>query len=300
MSQQNESGTTRIDKLVEELQLTPPAETSQPADDAIIPWVIELRVVGTPNIVRVPVQEMLVIGRRDDSRGFAPDIDLSPYDAQKCGVSRKHARMIMRDNRLTIEDLGSANGTYVNGHMLDILRPQRIHTGDHVKLGALSMQVHFLVKPSSNDETVIGLGNSMRVPRIAHGERLLIVEDNTDISQVVRFIGQQSGFNVHVATSLTEAYVRIDEQQVDILMVELLMNEGSGLPVVDYVRGKYQRPVPIIAIADSSGGYTTGQALAVGVDLNLVKPIAVDELTQTLTKALILWTDRSSTSKVEE
>jgi CheY-like chemotaxis protein len=181
--------------------------------------------------------------------------------------------------------------------MLDILRPQRIHTGDHIKLGALSMQVHFLIKPSTSDDTMPGFGNDLRIPRIAHGEHLLIVEDNNDISQVVRFIALRAGFQVSVATTLTDAYVQIDNQPVDVLIVELLMAEGSGLPVVDYVRTRLHRPVPIIAIADSSGGYTTGKALAVGVDLNLVKPIAIDELMQNLTKALILWVERSEENK---
>src|SRR5690606_34521176 len=34
-------------------------------------------------------------------------------------VSRKHARMVLRGSRLELEDLGSTNGTFVNGEKID-------------------------------------------------------------------------------------------------------------------------------------------------------------------------------------
>jgi len=48
-------------------------------------------------------------------------------------VSREHARVFIHESRLHIEDLGSSNGTYVNG--VRIGKPLEIKQGDHVRVG---------------------------------------------------------------------------------------------------------------------------------------------------------------------
>ncbi len=48
-------------------------------------------------------------------------------------VSRRHCRLAVRDGHWEIEDLGSANGTFVNS--LRINRPTRLHTGDQIRCG---------------------------------------------------------------------------------------------------------------------------------------------------------------------
>src|SRR3954465_5222637 len=55
-------------------------------------------------------------------------------------ISRRHGR-IARDaeGRLTVEDFGSSNGTFVNGEPVDGLRTLR--PGDEVRMGATVMEV---------------------------------------------------------------------------------------------------------------------------------------------------------------
>ena len=48
-------------------------------------------------------------------------------------VSRRHARLSQRDGAWLIEDVGSANGTYVNG--IRVTRPMPVHRGDQIRLG---------------------------------------------------------------------------------------------------------------------------------------------------------------------
>jgi DNA-binding winged helix-turn-helix (wHTH) protein len=49
------------------------------------------------------------------------------------GVSRRHARIVVTDDRATIEDLASKNGTFVGEHRLD--GPTPLHDGDRLRLG---------------------------------------------------------------------------------------------------------------------------------------------------------------------
>jgi pSer/pThr/pTyr-binding forkhead associated (FHA) protein len=70
-----------------------------------------------------------------------PDIDLSPYQAYASGVSRLHA-VVKRDGpRVILMDLGSANGTYINGKRLTTNVEQVLNHGDIVALGKLKIQV---------------------------------------------------------------------------------------------------------------------------------------------------------------
>ena len=54
---------------------------------------------------------------------------------QQKGVSRRHARIWIRDGEAMIEDLGSKNGTYLRGER--IASPERAEDGDEVRLGSV-------------------------------------------------------------------------------------------------------------------------------------------------------------------
>ena len=49
------------------------------------------------------------------------------------GVSRRHARVLAHNGEVTVEDLRSSNGTYVNGHRVS--GPVELGTGDEVQIG---------------------------------------------------------------------------------------------------------------------------------------------------------------------
>ncbi len=49
-------------------------------------------------------------------------------------VSRRHARITLRDNRYWIEDLGSANGTFINGNQVSF-SSMALTDKDHIQFG---------------------------------------------------------------------------------------------------------------------------------------------------------------------
>ena len=51
------------------------------------------------------------------------------------GVSRHHARIVVRHGAATLEDLGSKNGTYIGGERVTI--PRQLADGDQVRLGSV-------------------------------------------------------------------------------------------------------------------------------------------------------------------
>ena len=68
-----------------------------------------------------------------------PHVDLSSFYAHERGVSRKHARISINNMRLTVADLGSTNGTFVNNEKLDPNVEYPIKAGDELRLGFLSI-----------------------------------------------------------------------------------------------------------------------------------------------------------------
>lgn len=85
-----------------------------------------------------------IVGRTD-GKTFTADLDLSPLGAADLGVSRVHAALMFNPERgtLTVSDMNSMNGSFLNGLRL---HPQEVHElrpGDHLRLGRLSMRVTY-------------------------------------------------------------------------------------------------------------------------------------------------------------
>lgn len=81
-----------------------------------------------------------LIGRLDPHRGIRPGVDLSKFDPAS-RVSRRHARITTKSNQFFIEDLGSANGTVLNGrNRLKPQQPVALSNGDLVKIGETTLK----------------------------------------------------------------------------------------------------------------------------------------------------------------
>ena len=78
-----------------------------------------------------------LIGRRNREQGVEPEIDLGIHPVDR-GVSTQHAVLRIRDSGLTVTDLGSTNGTSLNGS--EDLLPEGEETpladGDRIHIGA--------------------------------------------------------------------------------------------------------------------------------------------------------------------
>lgn len=89
----------------------------------------------------LPVADDLLIGRRDEPRGIFPDIDLSSDGGYDAGVSRRHALLAFKNGSYQVEDLGSSNGTFVNGRRLTPQSTMTLQNGDELKCGTLVMRI---------------------------------------------------------------------------------------------------------------------------------------------------------------
>jgi pSer/pThr/pTyr-binding forkhead associated (FHA) protein len=88
--------------------------------------------------IALPRNGEIVLGRFDPTIDVTPDVDLSYDDREHFVISRRHALIIGHDGWHEIEDLGSTNGSRVNGRRLEIGQRVRMQLGDQIALGYCS------------------------------------------------------------------------------------------------------------------------------------------------------------------
>jgi len=102
-----------------------------------------LIVVADGTILPLPQEGQVAIGREDPVTGAYPEINLEPFDAERYGVSRLHARLILTKGQAFIEDLGSLNATFVNKRLVKSHTRQELYDGDEIQLAGLSLTFHY-------------------------------------------------------------------------------------------------------------------------------------------------------------
>jgi hypothetical protein len=100
-----------------------------------------LHLMESGQILPLTERNEYTVGRLSEGQPVVPDLDLSPYQAYAAGVSRLHALLKRDGKRVVIMDLGSANGTYVNGKRLTPQTERLLNHGDVVALGKFKFQV---------------------------------------------------------------------------------------------------------------------------------------------------------------
>ncbi len=102
---------------------------------------LTLHMLDTGQLLPLTERSEFTLGRISDGQPIMPDIDLSPYQAYANGVSRLHAIIKRGSDSVALMDLGSANGTFLNGKRLSPNVERELANGDVVALGRLKIQV---------------------------------------------------------------------------------------------------------------------------------------------------------------
>ncbi|MGI0484093.1 PAS domain-containing protein [Pantanalinema rosaneae CENA516] len=120
---------------------------------------------------------------------------------------------------------------------------------------------------------------------LAH-RRILIVDDETDMRELISTILQATGAEIRVAASAVAALTILPEFQPDLLISDIGMPEIDGYTFLQQVR---QLPpeqggqIPAIALTAYAGELDRQQAIAAGFQRHLSKPIEPEELITAIT-----------------
>ncbi len=111
----------------------------EPPEAPLIP--LHIKVVSTDRQIQLPSTVEVHIGRLDAAHGIFPDLDLTPDGGLEGGVSRHHCKIHQRGSAHLVEDVGSANGTFLNGQRLTPYLPHVLKDGDELQLGHIKLEV---------------------------------------------------------------------------------------------------------------------------------------------------------------
>lgn len=122
-----------IKNIISELQKSTPQTLPESG--------MALSVIDSGYVINLSERDEFTLGRFTEGQPILPDIDLSPHNAYEYGVSRLHASIKISKNRVTISDLGSVNGTRINGQKIPPNKHININHGDILTLGKLKLQL---------------------------------------------------------------------------------------------------------------------------------------------------------------
>ena len=106
--------------------------------------------------------------------------------------------------------------------------------------------------------------------------RILVVEDEVDIMELVASTLEGEGYGVVRAANGMEAMERLDKDAPDLVVLDLMMPVISGLEVLQHIRQKGTTPVILLTALESEDNRVRG--LQLGADDYMVKPFSVREL----------------------
>jgi putative two-component system response regulator len=118
--------------------------------------------------------------------------------------------------------------------------------------------------------------------------RIMIVDDEPYNVLVVRKLLLNEGYKNFVTTSKpTQAVEQLRREQPDVLLLDVMMPDVSGLDILKLMRADSQlRAVPVIVLTAACDGRTKSQALELGAADFLAKPVEPSELVPRLRNVL--------------
>ena len=254
--------------------------------DFSVPWIVEMRVIGTASVIALRLEETMLVGRSDKTTGNEVDIDLDPYNGYYLGVSRRHAVVSALNSRVTIKDLNSSNGTFINGAKLEAGKEFHLHDGDQLSFGNLALQVSFVVTPSSHEKNDTQY-NDVNIPVFGSGQRVMLVDEDVNVRQTFADVLKEAGLDPMPFGDITDALTACQGELPQAVITTLMTEERDALELIEYIRGRDDgKNLPLIVISSNSGGYQEGRATEAGVDALLTKPVGIDELLRTMRQAI--------------
>lgn len=110
--------------------------------------VLVLRVRGSADALEIRPQKSeqdVILGRGTTGSAMMPDVDLTSKGAADLGVSRLHLslRYDGKHHSILASDLGSANGSFINGQRMLAKEVRVLRHGDELRLGRMVLMVSF-------------------------------------------------------------------------------------------------------------------------------------------------------------
>jgi len=129
------------------------------------------------------------------------------------------------------------------------------------------------------------------------GARVLVVDDELQILRGLKVILRNAGYSVETAATKAEALDAVSVRPPDVLVLDLVLPDGSGVDVCEEIRR--WSTLPILVVSAVGDEREKVRALDAGADDYITKPFGSEELTARLRALLRRSADSAASPKVE-
>lgn len=124
----------------------------------------------------------------------------------------------------------------------------------------------------STEENLAPQETAGRMPRV------LLVDDDIEIVEAMRYALEANGFEVAVARDGNQGLALTESMQPDLLVLDMMMPKRSGFLVLEELRRSGNEAVKVIMITANEGSRHKAYAEMLGVSDYLRKPFPMDRL----------------------
>lgn len=117
-------------------------------------------------------------------------------------------------------------------------------------------------------------------------KRVLIVDDDLEIVEAVRYALEGAGHRVLVARDGNQGLALAEREDPDLMILDMMMPKRSGFLVLEKIRRLRDEPLPVIMITGNEGSRHKAYAELLGVSDYIRKPFAMDRLMEAVQKLL--------------
>lgn len=119
------------------------------------------------------------------------------------------------------------------------------------------------------------------------GERILIIEDEPDITELIKTRVESAGYRTIAAYDGVEGLEMAKKELPDLILLDILMPRMDGITVAIRLKKMEEtKSIPIIIVSVTRGPDEEGLTKKIGVEEYLYKPLDAEELLSKIKKVL--------------
>ncbi|TWU38753.1 Alkaline phosphatase synthesis transcriptional regulatory protein PhoP [Novipirellula aureliae] len=118
------------------------------------------------------------------------------------------------------------------------------------------------------------------------GKKILIVDDDIEIIESVRYALEGENYHVVVARDGNQGLALAERENPDLMILDMMMPKRSGFLVLEKLRRVRDEPLPVIMITGNEGSRHKAYAELLGVSDYIRKPFPMDRLIEAVKKLI--------------
>jgi DNA-binding response OmpR family regulator len=117
---------------------------------------------------------------------------------------------------------------------------------------------------------------------LADSKHVLVVDDDQETADSIRFALKSAGFDVTVARDGNQGVAVAETKKPDLMILDMMMPKRSGFLVLERLRQCEEEPIPVIMITGNEGSRHQAYAELLGVNDYIHKPFTMDRLLESV------------------